>query len=291
MHTRLISSSRTVVIGLAAVIGITSAALAGPIEDRQAAMKNVGKAMGALAAIAKKEAPFDAAVVKDNATALAENVKIAKQHFPEGSETGDKETWAKPEIWQNKADFDGKAMSLAAEADKLVIALRANDKAGVAAAFKDTAPEALQEIFEGARSALENVNAIDAVFNEKIPGEGPDLSPLLKVLQRAVRRLAEETGSDAEPEAEGAEPGEAGAAPAAAAAPPGAITSPQDVQNTLDRIIAYYAANEPSSPVPTILRRAKRLVGADFMTIMKDIAPGGIDNVRLVGGFTDEEGQ
>lgn len=109
MHTRLVSSSRTVVIGLAAVIGVTSAALAGPIEDRQAAMKNVGKAMGALAAIAKKEAPFDAAVVNANATALAENVKVAKLHFPEGSETGDRETWARPEIWQNKADFDAKA--------------------------------------------------------------------------------------------------------------------------------------------------------------------------------------
>ena len=82
MHTRLVSSSRTVVIGLAAVIGVTSAALAGPIEDRQAAMKNVGKAMGALAAIAKKEAPFDAAVVKASATALAENVKVAKTALP-----------------------------------------------------------------------------------------------------------------------------------------------------------------------------------------------------------------
>ncbi len=109
MTSRLVSSSRTAIIGLVAVIGVTSAAFAGPIEDRQANMKAVGKAMGALAAIAKKEAPFDAAVVNTNATTLANNVKESKAHFPEGSETGDKETWAKAEIWQNKADFEAKA--------------------------------------------------------------------------------------------------------------------------------------------------------------------------------------
>ena len=109
MFSSLASSSRTAIVGLVAVIGIAGTAHAGPIEDRQAAMKNVGKAMGALAAIAKKEAPFDAAVVKTNASSLADNVKQAKGHFPEGSATGDKETWAKAEIWQNKADFEAKA--------------------------------------------------------------------------------------------------------------------------------------------------------------------------------------
>jgi cytochrome c556 len=109
MYSRLVSSSRTAVIGLVAVTGVTGAAFAGPIEDRQANMKNVDKAIGALAAIAKKEAPFDAAVVNTNATSLADNVKQAKAHFPDGSATGDKETWAKAEIWQNKTDFDGKA--------------------------------------------------------------------------------------------------------------------------------------------------------------------------------------
>ena len=109
MNARLTSSCRTAIVGILAAIGMTGAAHAGPIEDRQAAMKNVGKAMGALAAIAKKEAPFDAAVVNASATSLADNVKTAKGHFPAGSATGDKETWAKAEIWQNKADFDAKA--------------------------------------------------------------------------------------------------------------------------------------------------------------------------------------
>ena len=46
---------------------------------------------------------------------------------------------------------------------------------------------------------------------------------------------------------------------------------------------------EPSSPLPILLKRAKRLVGADFMEIINDLAPSGVDNVKLIGGVTEEE--
>jgi type VI secretion system protein ImpA len=61
--------------------------------------------------------------------------------------------------------------------------------------------------------------------------------------------------------------------------------SSRDVEETLDRLMAYYARQEPSSPVPILLARAKKLVGADFMTIVREIAPGGADNVKLIGGL------
>jgi type VI secretion system protein ImpA len=51
----------------------------------------------------------------------------------------------------------------------------------------------------------------------------------------------------------------------------------------------YYARHEPSSPLPILLKRAKRLVGADFMEIINDLAPSGVDNVKLIGGVTEEE--
>lgn len=162
------------------------------------------------------------------------------------------------------------------------------DQAGIKAAFKDTESSVLQGIFDGANAALEDIKAIDAVFNDKLPGQGPDLGPVMKMLKRAVARLAEETGSEAGEAPAETDPAPGEAPKAAAAAPSGAITSPRDVEVALDRIIAYYAAYEPSSPLPLMLQRAKRLVGADFMTIMKDMAPGGVDNVKLVGGLPDE---
>ena len=81
--------------------------------------------------------------------------------------------------------------------------------------------------------------------------------------------------------------GGAAAAPAARAVA-GEITSSHDVEQAIDRIMKYYSRYEPSSPVPMILARAKRLVGADFLTIMADIAPAGQDNVKLIGGIEDE---
>ena len=79
----------TCVIGSLAVLGLSvSIAQADAVTDRQEAMKQVGDAMKAIAAIAKGEAAFDAAVVKSNAEIMAKQFAAAKSLFPEGSETG-----------------------------------------------------------------------------------------------------------------------------------------------------------------------------------------------------------
>lgn len=95
-----------IVPALALIIGLgTTAALAGPIEDRQAAMKQNGKAVGALAAILKGEAPYDATVVKTNAEVLREDFVKAFASFPPGSDKGPPETYAKAEIWSDPEGF------------------------------------------------------------------------------------------------------------------------------------------------------------------------------------------
>ena len=76
-------------------------------QERHMAMETVGDAMKPLAAIAKKEAPFDAAVVKTNATTIADHLKMAAGLFPAGSGGG--KSLAKPEVWTDAAGFD-KAM-------------------------------------------------------------------------------------------------------------------------------------------------------------------------------------
>ena len=68
----------------------------------------------------------------------------------------------------------------------------------------------------------------------------------------------------------------------------GAISGPQDVMRRIDELCDYYTRNEPSSPVPLLLRRAQRLVGMDFMDLLKDLAPGGISELRVVSGTPDE---
>jgi cytochrome c556 len=76
------------------------------IKARHEAMEAVRDGMMALSAIAKKEQPFDAEVVKANAAKIAENLTKSAELFPEGSGEGEVETWAKAEIWTEWEQFD-----------------------------------------------------------------------------------------------------------------------------------------------------------------------------------------
>ena len=50
-----------------------------------------------------------------------------------------------------------------------------------------------------------------------------------------------------------------------------------------------FGSNEPSSPVPLFLERAKRLVAKDFLEILADVAPEAITQAKLAGGIRDRE--
>lgn len=64
----------------------------------------------------------------------------------------------------------------------------------------------------------------------------------------------------------------------------GQITSNQDIHKALDMIIVYYEQNEPSSPVPLLLKRAKSLVGRTFVDIIRNISPDAMTQVQMVSG-------
>jgi cytochrome c556 len=95
-------------IGVAVVVAIAAVAATATeaITQRQKAMEGVRDGMMSLGAIAKKEQPFDAAVVQTAAAKIAEHLEQAAGLFPEGSDTGEVQTWAKPEIWTDRARFD-----------------------------------------------------------------------------------------------------------------------------------------------------------------------------------------
>lgn len=163
----------------------------------------------------------------------------------------------------------------------------------IEAAFTDTADEELQAYFDAASSALADVNAIDAVFLEKTPGYGPSLEDLQKLLSKIVKLMSPYVQADVPVDEAVADVDDGGAVARPAARSgggvPGAVETRADVTASLDRIMDYYARHEPSSPLPILLKRAKRLVGADFMEIINDLAPSGVDNVKLIGGVTAEE--
>jgi cytochrome c556 len=95
-------------IAVALVVTFSAAAMTATdtIKERQKTMGGVRDGLMALAAIAKKEQPFDAEVVQTNAVKIADHLAKAAALFPAGSSEGDVQTWAKPEIWTDREHFD-----------------------------------------------------------------------------------------------------------------------------------------------------------------------------------------
>jgi type VI secretion system protein ImpA len=67
-----------------------------------------------------------------------------------------------------------------------------------------------------------------------------------------------------------------------------AINSRQDAIRALDAVANYFRTNEPSSPIPLFIERAKRLVAKEFLEVLADIAPDAVSQARSAGGLRDD---
>lgn len=115
---RALGAAAAVAIGVAVSLSATgpSDAQSGDnIAARKALMKSNG---GSLKALGEAVAAGDNAAATAAAQTINENASKIPSLFPEGSGTG--ETRAKPEIWQNFADFRAKANDLESASAKVV---------------------------------------------------------------------------------------------------------------------------------------------------------------------------
>jgi len=169
--------------------------------------------------------------------------------------------------------------------------------ATIRAAFMDAEAETLKSTREAVASSLESLKAIESFVTDQVGvGDAPNFGPLRDVLREVLHVFGEyseeaDTGS-AQPETEGEAASAQDAAVKPSAVRPGEIGNRQDVIKTLDLICDYYARCEPSSPIPLLLKRAKRLVFMDFIEIIKDLAPDGLSQVEFIRGQeTSEDSQ
>lgn len=65
------------------------------------------------------------------------------------------------------------------------------------------------------------------------------------------------------------------------------INNRDDVGFCIDKICDYFRKYEPSSPIPILLMRAKKLVHMDFLDIIKDVAPEALENIQKLGGISE----
>ena len=165
--------------------------------------------------------------------------------------------------------------------------------ATIDAAFRDGESEEIQAKFDAVNAGIDHVEAIESYIAEKVDATmAPDFTALGDLLKKVRDVFVEKSGvsgpgnsGQGQESAVAAAPA-GGGTPAIANAPGGvgAIASPKDVVAALDRICDYYKAQEPSSPVPMLLQRAKRLVSRSFAEIIQDLAPESVKQIEKIGG-------
>lgn len=135
------------------------------------------------------------------------------------------------------------------------------------------------------KESLDTVSAIEDLLTDKVSASyAPDLSGLVKILQHMLQELngrLANRGIDEESDEAGGDSINQGRGGATMS---GEIKNNEDVIRMLDKICDYYAKYEPSSPLPLLLQRAKRLVRKDFIEILRDIAPDGLTQAGRVTG-------
>lgn len=159
----------------------------------------------------------------------------------------------------------------------------------IQAAFAEMPPEALATLKSAAEQSVEHIKAIDGVVNTKVGGgRGPDLAGFRQLLQECVKQISKGVGGGSE--AGGAESGGGaggGAGGGRREALSGEVMSSGDALVAMDKVIRYYETFEPSSPVPLIVKGAKRMVGKNFLEITKILTPDAVSVMeRLIAEDT-----
>jgi type VI secretion system protein ImpA len=156
----------------------------------------------------------------------------------------------------------------------------------IEAAFAESPSAELQATLASVRAALEHLSAIEtASATQAGQSRAPNFAKLSALLQQANKivsarlqqrgPISEEPGDHPAEQATGDKP-----------SPPvsATVASREDVVRLLDQICNYYERQEPSSPLPLLLRRCRRLVSAAFIDIIRDVAPGGLPQVETLRG-------
>jgi type VI secretion system protein ImpA len=186
---------------------------------------------------------------------------------------------------------DSKSKSDAAEALTMTV---------IRGAFAEVPIEQLTQRAEALDSIQQNLNAIEeAVTNKVGASKSLSLDPIVRVIVDMHRTVVGHLESrkdykpaDAEPpggstESHSLQPTDG---QVNSAAQPlvykfdGKIRTREEAILALDGVCAYYAENEPSSPLPMLIRRAKRLASKSFIEILQDLLPDSVDRAQSLRG-------
>ena len=183
--------------------------------------------------------------------------------------------------------------------DSIVTDVGIPDCAQVEAALQVTPMEELSTLVAALSSGTHSLNNMVANMQQHAgPQAAPDFAPLAKPLMRMQKVLAEHLATRAEtnsPASSSRTAAADGRAPAdmmeasglSVGTDSGEIKSRDEAIRAIDAAMLFFRKHEPSSPVPMLLERAKRLVAKGFLEVLEDIAPAGLSQARIIGGIRD----
>lgn len=145
---------------------------------------------------------------------------------------------------------------------------------GIAAAISESA-----DLASLMQAGLAAVNGLaDALDQRLASSQGLDFAPLRKLMQCVADAGRRATGDSAPAES-------ATVAGARATVAVGAIASRDDAIRALEHACEWIERNEPSNPAPLLIRRSQRLMTKNFIDIVRDLIPDGLDQVEKLAGI------
>ena len=156
------------------------------------------------------------------------------------------------------------------------------------AAFQESELEELQASADSVTKAIDDLQAIEGYLTEKVGPANNTLTvkPMVDELIGISKIYADQLkarGVDVESVAEG--DAETGTSRPVS----GEITSREEAIRMLDKVSEFFRRNEPSSPVPLLLQRAKGLISKDFMEILRDLTPDAISQAEFYSRPANED--
>jgi type VI secretion system protein ImpA len=157
------------------------------------------------------------------------------------------------------------------------------------AAFQECELDDLKESSEAVVGAVSELREIEAHLTAQVGAANNSLD--VKILAdelNAISKIYAEQLTNRGVDVQTGEADEEGQAAGGGKAISGDIRSRADAIRMIDKISEYFRRNEPSSPVPLLLQRAKGLVAKDFMEILKDLTPDAISQAEMFSSSKDK---
>jgi len=163
------------------------------------------------------------------------------------------------------------------------------DQARLSALLAATPVEELQALSGQLDAALISLKSIEEAMRLRGGSEAaPDFESLSLPLKRTLSLLSDHLATRSAAASE-VTAGSAAESVTTASAVSGVIRNRQDATRALDAVADFFRTNEPSSPIPLLLERAKRLVAKNFLEVLEELAPEALAPAKAASGVRDSE--